>query len=295
MTDYTKRINDMLELSLQPGQPGQNQRLVEAMRYSVLGGGKRLRPKLVYATGQALDVADSRLDAPAAAVECIHAYSLVHDDLPAMDDDDLRRGQATTHVAFDPATAILAGDALQARAFEMLAGNEALDCSAGERSELIRLLAEAAGWRGMVSGQMSDMAAEGQALTQEQLEHVHARKTGALLRACVLMPAALCPTLSRDSHAALDRFATHIGLAFQVRDDVIDVESSTETLGKTQGADAAHHKATYPALMGLDAAKAYAERLVEDACAALAEIEGRIDGDTDALEAIARAIVERES
>lgn len=261
------------------------------MRYSVLGGGKRMRPQLVYATGQALAIADSRLDVPAAAVECIHAYSLVHDDLPAMDDDDLRRGQPTTHIAFDPASAILAGDALQTRAFELLASDPALECAPAERVELVRLLAGAAGGRGMVSGQMRDMAAEGQTLTQEQLEQIHAQKTGALLRSCVMMPAALCRELDANGHAALDHFATRIGLAFQVRDDVIDVESSTETLGKTQGADAAHDKATYPALMGLGEAKAYADRLVDEACDALAAI----DGETDALIAIARAIVARDS
>jgi len=291
LTDYTKRINKVLDQILAPDHQEQSQRLIEAMRYSVLDGGKRIRPQLVYATGRALGLDDALLDAPAAAVECIHAYSLVHDDLPAMDDDDLRRGQATTHIAFDPATAILAGDALQALAFEILTSETWLHCAHSQRVELIHLLSLAAGKAGMVSGQMRDMAAEGQALTQAHLEQIHAQKTGALLRACVLMPAALCQHLDADGHASLDRFATRIGLAFQVRDDVIDIESSTETLGKTQGADDAHNKATYPALMGLERAKTYADQLVDQACDAL----DMIGGDTGPLINIARRIVARDS
>lgn len=291
MLDYTERINSVLDQALGASPGDTSERLVAAMRYSVLGGGKRIRARLVYATGHTLGLPDAQLDALAAAVECIHAYSLVHDDLPAMDDDDLRRGQPTTHIAFDPVTAILAGDALQARAFELLVCDPPLDAAPAARVQLVRLLAEAAGASGMVSGQMRDMTAEGQQLTQAELEQIHAQKTGALLRACVLMPAALSPDVSAGAHAALDRFATRIGLAFQVRDDVIDIESSTATLGKTQGADADHGKATYPALMGLDAAKAYAERLVDEACTALQTI----GGNTGELESIAHAIVERRS
>lgn len=291
MGDHRQRINSVLDRALDDSPGNTSDRLVRAMRYSVLGGGKRIRARLIYATGHTLALPDAQLDAPAAAVECIHAYSLVHDDLPSMDDDDLRRGQPTTHITFDPATAILAGDALQTRAFELLVRDTALDAEPAVRIELVRLLSEAAGVRGMVSGQMRDMAAEGQQLTQAELERIHAQKTGALLRACVLMPAALCPDCAAGTHAALDRFATRIGLAFQVRDDVIDIESSTATLGKTQGADADHGKATYPALMGLDAAKAYAERLVDEACTSLQDI----DADTGELESIAHAIVERRS
>lgn len=291
MGDYRQRINSVLDRALDDSPGNTSERLVQAMRYSVLGGGKRIRARLIYATGHTLALPDTQLDAPAAAVECIHAYSLVHDDLPSMDDDDLRRGQPTTHIAFDPATAILAGDALQTRAFELLVSDTALDAGPAKRVELVRLLAEAAGASGMVSGQMRDMAAEGQQLTQPELEQIHAQKTGALLRACVLMPAALCPNAAASTHTALDQFATRIGLAFQVRDDVIDIESSTATLGKTQGADADHGKATYPALMGLDAAKAYAERLVDEACTALRQV----DGNTGELESIAHAIVERRS
>ena len=260
------------------------------MRYSVLGAGKRIRPRLVYATGAVLGVNADWLDAPAASVECIHAYSLIHDDLPAMDDDALRRGRATTHVEYDDATAILAGDALQALAFELLATDTTHDRCPAVRAALVATLARAVGSRGMVGGQALDMASEGRLIDIEELERLHTGKTGALLRACVLMAADHSDTLSVDERTALDVYATRVGLAFQVRDDVLDIESSTEKLGKTQGADIAHAKATYPALLGLEAARRYAERLYQEAIAALAPF----GDDADPLRAIATEIVKRD-
>ncbi|MBS61708.1 farnesyl diphosphate synthase [Salinisphaera sp.] len=288
-SDIPARIEAALERAL-PAAATEPARLHEAMRYAVLGGGKRIRPRLVHATGQTLGVAAEQLDAPATAVELIHAYSLVHDDLPAMDDDALRRGAPTVHIAYDEATAILAGDALQSLAFEILAA----DTSVAERPAIgaarTHTLALACGSRGMVGGQVLDMASEGQTIDQATLERLHRHKTGALLRACVRLAADTQPSLASDRREALDHFAEHIGLAFQVRDDVLDIESDTQTLGKTQGADIAHAKATYPALLGLDAARDYANRLYEQALAALAPF----GDDADPLRAIAAEIVKRD-
>ena len=236
------------------------QALHAAMRHAVLLGGKRLRPLLVYATGALFDADEAALDAPAAAVELIHAYSLVHDDLPAMDDDALRRGQPTVHVAYDEATAILAGDALQSLAFGVLA-----DAATGDevRVALLRTLAGAAGAAGMCGGQALDIAATGTgaALDLSALERLHALKTGALIRAAVRM-GALCGRADTAALDALDRYAQALGLAFQVRDDILDVEGSSATLGKTAGKDAAQDKATYPALIGLDGSRARLSDLV---------------------------------
>lgn len=265
-------------------------RLHEAMRYAALSPGKRIRPRLVYAAAEVLDVAPTRVDAAAAAIECIHAYSLIHDDLPAMDDDALRRGQPTTHVAFDEATAILAGDGLQALAFEIVATHDGLAEAPAVRAAQLATLARAAGSRGMVGGQVLDIAAESCAeVTVGDLEAIHNRKTGALLAACVTMAAQAAEDLAADQHAALATFASRIGLAFQVRDDVLDIASSTAKLGKTQGADRAHDKATYPALLGLDAASDLAERLYTEATTAL-------DGFArpEPLRAIAAEIVKRD-
>ncbi len=245
------------------------QPLFEAMRYSLLNGGKRVRPLLVYAAAEAAGGADEALlDAAAGAVECIHAYSLVHDDLPAMDDDELRRGQPTCHIAFDEATAILAGDALQARAFELLA--TAPDASAELRLALVSALAAAAGARGMVGGQAMDLGAVNQQIGRAQLETMHQLKTGALIRAAVRL-GALCAGAGDSQLQALDAYGRAIGLSFQVQDDIIDIESSTETLGKTQGADQALNKPTYPALLGLDGAKALARELHDEALERLAD------------------------
>lgn len=247
--------------------------LHRAMRYAVLNQGKRIRPLFVYATGEVLGVPVERLDGPACAVEFIHAYSLVHDDLPAMDDDDLRRGMPTAHKAFGEATAILAGDALQALAAHVLATDPAM---AGDEEpiEAVRIrsiatLTHACGSRGMVGGQALDMAAEGRRIGVEQLEHIHHLKTGMLLQASVLMAADCCAQGGGDKRAALETFARHIGLAFQVRDDVLDIEGNTNIIGKPQGSDAERGKATYPALLGMQAAKQLADSLYQQAITAL--------------------------
>ncbi|PWV59130.1 (2E,6E)-farnesyl diphosphate synthase [Plasticicumulans acidivorans] len=244
-------------------------RLHEAMRYAVLGGGKRVRPVLAYAAGEALDAAPGQIDVPACAVEFIHAYSLIHDDLPAMDDDDLRRGRPTCHKAFDEATAILAGDALQAQAFRVLVCDPALQVDAATRLRMVDVLAQAAGSRGMVGGQAIDMAAVGHELTLAELENMHIHKTGALIRASVTLGALCQPAADEAQLQALDRYAKCIGLAFQIRDDILDVIGDTATLGKQQGADLAHNKPTYPALLGLDGARAHARALHDEAMATL--------------------------
>ena len=246
------------------------QRLHAAQRYSVLGGGKRLRPLLVYCTGEALGLQPSSLDAPAAAVELIHSYSLVHDDLPAMDNDDLRRGQPTTHRAFDEATAILAGDALQVLAFSLLARDRAAGVSPEARLKMIQILADASGTAGMAGGQSLDLSAVGRELNLEDLETMHRLKTGALIRASVLLAAACAPGLTTDEWNGLDGYSQDIGLAFQIQDDILDVEGSTEDLGKTIGADAARAKPTYPSVLGLQAAKSRARELQCRACDRLA-------------------------
>ncbi len=245
-------------------------RLAEAMRYAALGGGKRLRAALVYATGEALGVDWALLDAPAAAVELIHAYSLAHDDLPAMDDDDLRRGKPTCHRAFDEATAILAGDALQTLAFEVLAGADAI--APAQRLAMLRELAHASGVRGMAGGQALDLAAEGKTLTLPDLETVHRGKTGALIVASVRLGALAMLAPDAPALAALGEYGQALGLCFQIQDDILDVEGDTATLGKTAGADIARGKATYPALLGLDGARERARQQYERAVAALASL-----------------------
>ena len=250
---YRARIEGVLDRHLPPASEVP-QRLHEAIRYSVLGSGKRLRPILVYATGEALGVPLDTLDAPAAAVELIHAYSLVHDDLPAMDNDDFRRGRPTCHKAFDEATAILVGDALQVLAFQILATDAPSAPSPAVRLRMIQLLAEGSGTAGMAGGQAIDLSAVGRQLPLAELEEMHRRKTGALIRASVLMAAAAAP-LDAARGAALDAFATDIGLAFQIQDDILDVEGDQETLGKPTGADRAKNKPTYPSVLGMAAAK----------------------------------------
>lgn len=240
-------------------------RLHEAMRYAVMGGGKRVRPSLAYAAGMAVDLPLSVLDGPAVAVELIHAYSLIHDDLPAMDDDDLRRGKPTCHKAFDEATAILAGDALQALAFHVLTLDKSMIDDATARLDMIELLARASGSEGMAGGQAIDLAATGGSLNISELRDMHSKKTGALIRASVKLAVLSQPGLDADKAERLDGYARCIGLAFQIRDDILDVESDTETLGKTQGADAALRKPTFPALLGMQQAKDEAQALYETA------------------------------
>ncbi|WP_114418005.1 (2E,6E)-farnesyl diphosphate synthase [Marinospirillum perlucidum] len=261
-----QRVDSGLESLLQ--QAGPDARLQEALSYSLLNGGKRLRPLLVYATAQALGADAEVGDAPAMAVELIHAYSLVHDDLPAMDDDDLRRGRPTCHKAFDEATAILAGDALQTLAFQVLAGSQhpaALD--------MLASLAQASGPQGMVGGQMLDLQAEGQALTLPQLETLHRHKTGALIR-CAVRLGGLAAGADQATLDRLDAYASALGLAFQVQDDLLDVKGDAATLGKNTGADALHHKATYPGLLGLTGAEQKAQDLIREAKASLEPLEG---------------------
>lgn len=264
-------------------------RIYAAMRYSVVNGGKRVRPLLAYAACEALGGEAERADGAACAVELIHAYSLVHDDLPAMDDDALRRGQPTTHIAYDEACAILAGDGLQALAFEVIGNAQLNPQDAQTRLDMLMILTRAAGSAGMVGGQAIDLESVGRRIDQTALETMHRHKTGALIEASVQLGALASGRATADALEALRRYAEAVGLAFQVQDDILDVESDTATLGKTQGKDQAHDKPTYPALLGLDAAKAYALALRDQALAAL---EGF--GDTaEPLRALARYIVER--
>lgn len=263
-------------------------RLREAMHHAALLGGKRIRPLLVYATGHLLGAADDALDAPAAAVELIHAYSLVHDDLPAMDDDALRRGQPTVHVAFDEATAILAGDALQTLAFQRLAESP---LPAEARIAMVRELALASGAEGMCGGQAMDIDATGRggAIPLDALRRLHAMKTGALLR-CAVRLGAIAGAADRDVRAALDRYAEALGLAFQIRDDLLDIESDSATLGKTAGKDLAQNKATFPALLGVDGSRA---ALAEQA-ATMRHALTRFGERAALLDALARRVIERD-
>ena len=251
-------------------------RLLDAMRYSVLGGGKRVRPLLVYASGELVGAAEDALDAVAAAVELIHAYSLVHDDLPAMDDDDLRRGRPTTHRQFDEATAILAGDALQALAFEVLATDPKLAARPPMQVKMLAWLTRAAGPAGMVGGQALDMAAEGQRTDERGLERIHRGKTGALIRASIMMPSEL-GDLREEQRANLDVFARDIGLVFQIRDDLLEVEQDTKTLGKNAGSDSGNDKSTYPSTLGIEGARRRAAETQQRAVGALRTLGERSD------------------
>jgi farnesyl diphosphate synthase len=264
-------------------------RLHEAMRYSALSGGKRIRPTLLYAAGQAVDVAPERLDVPAAAVELIHAYSLIHDDLPAMDDDDLRRNLPTCHKAFDEATAILAGDALQTHAFQILACGDGMQTDAQTRLSMIETLARASGSRGMAGGQAIDLESVGKELNLTELEILHIHKTGALIRAAVRLATLLNPAVEKEKIQTLDRYAKCVGLAFQIRDDILDVEGATEVLGKTQGKDSAQDKPTYPALLGLSGAREKAEELLQEALNCLSAF----GAEADPLRWIAKYIIGR--
>ncbi len=252
-------------------------RLHEAMRYSVLGGGKRIRPALLFATAKTLGLTENEVEAAACAIELIHVYSLVHDDLPAMDDDDLRRGRPTCHKAFDEATAVLVGDALQPLAFQLLARDPALPESPAVRLRLVDVLCEASGTFGMVGGQAIDLAQEGQRPTIEQVEDMHARKTGALIRASVLLAAECVPSLDRPLYAALNDFATAIGLAFQIQDDLLDVLGDVTTLGKATGADRERDKPTHPTIIGIEASQERVNLLHGQAMLALEGFGARAD------------------
>ena len=281
---WTDRIEAALERSL-PTTAANPSRLHAAMRHAVLGGGKRLRARLVYAAGELVSADDAVLDAAAVAIELIHAYSLVHDDLPAMDDDDLRRGRPTVHVAYDEATAILVGDALQALAFRVLANAPA---DAATRIALVATLADAAGSLGMCGGQQLDMDATGRSLVLAELENLHSMKTGALIRAGVRL-GALSGGANDDLLDRLDGVAADLGLAFQIRDDILDVESDAQQLGKTAGKDAAQDKSTYPSLLGMPESKTRLAALAEKMKAAL----GPLDARADALRAVAEFAVAR--
>ncbi|MDG4596933.1 MAG: (2E,6E)-farnesyl diphosphate synthase [Candidatus Contendobacter sp.] len=263
--------------------------LHHAMRYAVLGGGKRIRPVLVYLSGATVGAVPEALDGPACAVEFIHAYSLIHDDLPAMDNDDLRHGQPTCHKAFGEALAILAGDALQALAFQVLGQDTAMVADPAIRLRMLGVLAQAAGSRGMAGGQAIDLAAVGQALTLAELEDMHIHKTGALIRASVLLGALSQPAVEPAVLERLDRYAKCIGLAFQIRDDILDVIGDAATLGKSTGADWALAKPTYPMLLGLEGAREHARLLREEALASLRPL----GSEAEPLRWIASYIVER--
>jgi len=265
--------------------------LHKAMRYAVLGGGKRLRPVLAYAVGTALGASAERLDSTAAAVEIIHAYSLVHDDLPAMDDDALRRGQPTCHVVFGEAMAILAGDALQALAFEALAADELLANDPALHVEMLRTLGAACGAHGMAGGQAFDLGAVGKTLSPAELERMHVYKTGALIRASVRLGALAAGCRDETILAALDRYGHCLGLAFQIRDDILDVEGDSATIGKTAGKDIADNKPTYPAILGMEGARAQLAELTDGALAAVAPLGARFSP----LAELARFVAERRS
>ncbi|HED32961.1 MAG TPA: (2E,6E)-farnesyl diphosphate synthase [Gammaproteobacteria bacterium] len=287
--EFCIRVDQHLNTWL-PESAQQASHIQQAMRYSVIGGGgKRVRPVMVYASGMALNVALEQLDACACAVEIIHAYSLIHDDLPAMDNDDLRRGRPTCHKAFNDATAILAGDALQALAFEVLATDSAMHVDASGRIEMIKLLAQASGSLGMAGGQAIDLAAVGKSLSLNELENMHRLKTGALIRASILLGAMCSPGAEEDKLSALDTYSRCVGLAFQIHDDVLDVTADTETLGKPQGSDIEQNKPTYPALLGLQGAMDRAQELHHRAIDALSVF----DESADTLRQLSAYIVER--
>ena len=272
MAGVQSRVEAALERCL-PGAEHEPRRLHAAMRYAVLGGGKRVRPLLAFAAGEAAGAAPERLDVVACAVELIHAYSLVHDDMPCMDDDALRRGKPTVHVEFDEATALLVGDGLQSLAFEVLGAQRLADAPAAQ-VEMLRTLAVASGTRGMAGGQAIDLAAVGKAMTLPELELMHIMKTGALIRASVTL-GARCGELGEGALAQLDHYARCVGLAFQVVDDVLDAEASSATLGKTAGKDAAQNKPTYVSLLGVARARELAQALRRDAHKALADFGAR--------------------
>jgi len=288
LVSYQARAGRALDSRL-PAVAAIPTRLHEAMRYATLGSGKRIRPVLCYLAGEAVGAPPSELDGPAAAVEMIHAYSLIHDDLPAMDNDDLRRGRPTTHRAFDEATAILAGDALQVLAFEVLASDAAMNAGAAARVEMVRILASASGTDGMAGGQALDLAAAGHRLSLAEVEQMHGRKTGALIEASIMMAAAARPALPAPRREALRRYGAALGLAFQIVDDLLDVEGDAATVGKPVRADAAADKPTYPAIAGVAAAKSRALELRQQAVDALAGFGPEAEG----LRLVAGYIVER--
>ncbi|MCZ6802422.1 MAG: (2E,6E)-farnesyl diphosphate synthase [Proteobacteria bacterium] len=295
MSEFSERLQvyqQSVETALDhwlPGSSIQPEKLHAAMRYSVLGDGKRIRPVILYATGEAFGIELDALDGPASAVEIIHAYSLIHDDLPSMDDDDLRRGRATCHKEFNEATAILAGDALQALAFHILAHDPKIKVNSQQRLSMIETLAIASGSRGMAGGQAIDLASVGISLNIAELENMHIHKTGALIRASAELGALSAEDVEPKLFSRISQYAKCMGLAFQIKDDILDIESDTETLGKPQGSDMAMNKPTYPNLLGLDGAKQAANDLHSKAIKCL----DAFDEQADMLRTIADYIVKR--
>ena len=287
LAELTKRVERRLDEAL-PGADVVPRRLHEAMRYAVLNGGKRIRPLLVYAAGKCLAVADRKSDAAATAIELIHAFSLVHDDLPAMDDDDLRRGKPTVHRMFDEATAILAADALQPLAFQVIAG--ASDLSADEKVRLAELAARSCGSLGMTGGQAIDLASHGRRMSETELVRMHGLKTGALIRASIVSACILTDDTGEVRRTAIERFSRDIGLAFQIRDDILDVEGDTEVIGKPAGSDQGLDKATWPAIFGLEESRTRCKALLDSAMGHLSVFGNQ----ADLLRNIAVYIVERQ-
>ena len=289
LTGFQIEVDAALQDSLPPAER-EPTRLHQAMRYAVLGPGKRIRPVLVYATGEAFNTPIAQLHASAVAVELIHAYSLIHDDLPAMDDDDLRRGRPTCHKQFDEATAILAGDALQALAFSVIANDTRPQIAPARQVEMLRALADASGSAGMAGGQAIDLSSVGSQLTLGELETMHLYKTGALIRVSVRLACLASGVEDLDVVGKLDRYAQCIGLAFQVHDDILDVEGDTAIIGKPQGSDSEQNKPTYPQILGMEEAKNAARRLCDEALGCLAPLGPA----ADTLRKIASYIVSRD-
>lgn len=285
---FQNRINNFLTLQLDKLSINDD-KLHQAMRYGLLIGGKRMRPYLAYVTGETLGASLTDIDGVAGALECIHAYSLLHDDLPAMDDDDLRRGQPTCHRAFDEATAILAGDSLQTLAFDILANHNFSPAIQPKQIKLIQQLVAASGYQGMCGGQALDLAATNMPIGLEKLEKLHSLKTGALLEASVLMSAECAAQVTEKDKQALKKYAQLIGLAYQVQDDIIDITSTEEQLGKPSGSDLAANKSTYPALLGLQGAQQKTENLFQQALQALTSLSYN----TQSLAEFATFIVKR--
>ena len=293
LKEYLTLSQERVEVALDQRLPANTvlpKMLHDAMRYSTLDGGKRMRPMLTYSVGKALGIDAEVLDGAACAVEMIHVYSLIHDDLPAMDDDDLRRGKATSHKQYDEATAILAGDGLQTLAFQILAGDESMKASAETRLKMIMALTKASGSQGMVGGQAIDLESVGKKLTLPELENMHIHKTGALIRVAVQLATLSKPDLDPAVASKLDHYAKCIGLSFQVKDDILDEESDTATLGKTQGKDQENDKPTYPALLGLAGAKEKAQNLHEQALESLADF----GDEADVLRELSLYIIQRD-
>ncbi|MGR5195937.1 (2E,6E)-farnesyl diphosphate synthase [Vibrio sp. WZ-1] len=290
LTSYQQRNNQQLNQWLEQ-MPHQQQPLIQAMKYGLLLGGKRVRPFLVYITGQMLGCQLHDLDTPASAIECIHAYSLIHDDLPAMDDDELRRGQPTCHIKFDEATAILTGDALQTLAFTIIAEGQLNPNAESQRIKMVQSLAQASGANGMCVGQALDLGAENRQVTLAELEEIHRNKTGALINCAVKLGALAAGEKGLEVLPHLERYSQAVGLAFQVQDDILDIISDTETLGKPQGSDQELNKSTYPSLLGLEGAMEKAHTLLQEALQALEAIPYN----TQLLEEFARYVIERKN